>query len=223
MFSFLRSHPYRSAGAAVGVLAGLAWVAFGYFGVHTLFFDEVVSEAAPVFDVPAAAPNPPTESDSSTAAAPADPVDSTTDATSAPTPPSPPSPTATPTPPTPTAPAPTATPAVPEIVVEYDGDFVDESRYTTSGQAIVLGNGTGQRFLRFEEFATDNGPDLNVYLVNSSTGDVSDYIDLGDLRGNIGEQNYEIPTDVDLEVYDQVVIWCVRFGVAFGSASLAMV
>jgi hypothetical protein len=211
MFSFLRSHPYRSAGAAVGVLAGLAWVAFGYFGVHTLFFDDVVSEAAPVFDAPAAATVAPTPADPNPAAAPADPPDSATDATSAPTAPAP------------AAPAPTATPAVPEIVAEYDGDFVDESRYTTSGQAVVLGNGTGQRFLRFEEFATDNGPDLNVYLVNSSTGDVSDYIDLGDLRGNIGEQNYEIPTDVDLEVYDQVVIWCVRFGVAFGSASLAMV
>ena len=110
--------------------------------------------------------------------------------------------------------------AAPEIVTEYEGTFVDESRYSTSGRAVVLGNGTEQRFLRFEDFATDNGPDLNVYLVNSSTGDVSDYVDLGDLKGNIGDQNYEIPAGVDLDVYDQVVVWCVRFGVGFGSAAL---
>ena len=61
-----------------------------------------------------------------------------------------------------------------------------------------------------------------MYLVNSSTGDVSDFIDLGDLKGNIGEQNYEIPTAVDLGVYDEVVIWCVRFGVGFGDALLEM-
>jgi hypothetical protein len=47
-----------------------------------------------------------------------------------------------------------------------------------------------------------------------------DFIDLGDLKGNIGPQNYEIPADVDLERYSTVVIWCVRFGVAFGAADI---
>mgnify|MGYP001797506524 CR=1 FL=1 len=87
-----------------------------------------------------------------------------------------------------------------------------------SGDAIVLGNGTGQRFLRFENFESSNGPDLNVYLFNPN--DPSDFVDLGDLKGNIGEQNYEIPEDVDLSIYSEVSIWCVRFGVGFGSANL---
>ena len=86
----------------------------------------------------------------------------------------------------------------------------------------MLGNGTTQRFLRFESFATDNGPDLNVYLVNSSAGGVSDFIDLGNLKGNIGDQNYEIAPGVDLSTYDTVVIWCVRFSVAFGDATLGV-
>jgi hypothetical protein len=114
----------------------------------------------------------------------------------------------------------TAAPPTPEIVTEYQGVFEGDA-HPTAGNAVVLGNGTGQRFLRLEDFETDNGPDLNVYLVNSSTGDVSDYVDLGDLKGNIGDQNYEIPADVDLDVYDEVVIWCVRFGVGFGDALLA--
>ena len=48
-----------------------------------------------------------------------------------------------------------------------------------------------------------------------------DFIDLGDLQGNVGDQNYEIPNDVDLTWYSTVVIWCVRFDSAFGAAALA--
>jgi hypothetical protein len=92
----------------------------------------------------------------------------------------------------------------------------------TGEATVVLGDGSDQRFLRFEDFETSNGPDLNVYLVNSSTGDVTDVVDLGDLRGNIGSQNYEIPADVDLSVYDTVMIWCVRFSTGFGQATLEL-
>ncbi|MFT4988872.1 MAG: hypothetical protein ACI9BK_001646 [Acidimicrobiales bacterium] len=106
----------------------------------------------------------------------------------------------------------------------FTGNFVDRS-HPTSGRADVLNDGSVQRFLRFEEFATDNGPDLNVYLsaagADADAGAFDDdFIDLGDLKGNIGPQNYEIPADVDLERYSTVVIWCVRFGVAFGAADI---
>ena len=101
------------------------------------------------------------------------------------------------------------------------GSFIDGAHPTT-GSAVVLTDGDTQRVLRLEEdFATDNGPDLNVYLASSADGFGDEYIDLGDLKGNIGSQNYDIPADVDLSVYDTVVIWCVRFGVGFGSAELA--
>ena len=113
----------------------------------------------------------------------------------------------------------------PEIVTLVSGNFVDREHHA-EGVAEVLTDGTAQRFLRFEDFETLNGPDLNVYLTtsdalaDSGTFD-DDFIDLGDLKGNIGPQNYELPADVDLSVYDTVVIWCVRFGVAFGAADLA--
>lgn len=218
------------ASASVIVLAGLAWLAFGYFGVQTLFIDDEVSESAPVFDAEPAAVIAPTPT--TAAPAPSDPASAapvtTEPVTTEPvtTEPSDSAPAATanaepaPQPEPTTAPLTTAEAPTPEIATEYSGTFQSDA-HPTSGQAIVLGNGTGQRFLRFEDFETDNGPDLNVYLVNSSTGDVSDYVDLGDLKGNIGEQNYEIPADVDLDVYDEVVIWCVRFSVGFGDATLA--
>ncbi len=107
------------------------------------------------------------------------------------------------------------------------GSFISRS-HPSSGTAAVLTDGT-QTFLRFDDdFATDNGPDLNVYLSaagpNDSVGELgSDFIDLGDMKGNIGAQNYEVPAGTDLGRYRTVVIWCVRFSVAFGAAELAPV
>jgi hypothetical protein len=177
------------------VTAGLAWLAFGFFGVHLLFVDDRVDEAAPVF-----AESGPTSSD----------------AASLPT--AVPNTVVTPSP-VPAAPSATAPPAPPPIVTEFEGTFVARD-HPTSGTAVVLGNGTDQRFLRLEPFETDNGPDLNVYLVNGAAGGVEDFVDLGDLKGNVGGQNYEIPPDVDLTVHDTVVIWCVRFSSPFGEATL---
>lgn len=115
-------------------------------------------------------------------------------------------------------------PQQPQVRVEASGDFISRS-HPTRGSAEVLGDGTGQRFLRFEDFRTDNGPDLNVYLSSAPTDAPAaqfddDFVDLGDLKGNVGSQNYEIPRDLDLDLYSTVVIWCVRFSVIFGAADL---
>lgn len=98
--------------------------------------------------------------------------------------------------------------------------------HPTSGEALFVRLEDGSRVLRIEDLQTDNGPDLNVYLssapADASAGELgSDYVDLGDLKGNIGSQNYEIPAEVDIDRYSTVVIWCVRFSVAFGAAGTA--
>ncbi len=114
--------------------------------------------------------------------------------------------------------------AEPQIIVEAAGSFVSRS-HPTEGSARVLGDGSGQRFLRLEDFRTDNGPDLNVYLSTAPPDAPAgafddDFVDLGDLKGNVGSQNYEIPAGLDLDRYSTVTIWCVRFGVVFGAADL---
>lgn len=81
-----------------------------------------------------------------------------------------------------------------------------------------------QRVLRFEDFRVTNGPRLHVYLgknvPTSIFAGVEDYIDLGPLKGNVGNQNYELPADLDLSEYRSAVIYCVPFGVVFSSAEL---
>ena len=97
--------------------------------------------------------------------------------------------------------------------------------HATSGRARVIATADGRRYVRFEDFETSNGPALKVYLSAapaSGPGDSFDdrFVDLGDLKGNIGSQNYTIPADVRLDRYRSVVVWCKRFSVPFAAAPL---
>jgi len=80
--------------------------------------------------------------------------------------------------------------------------------------------------LRLTQFATSNGPDVRVYLVAASdvqgeaAAKQAGFVDLGALKGNIGDQNYDLPAGLDLSRYRAVSIWCRRFSVNFGAAPL---
>lgn len=104
------------------------------------------------------------------------------------------------------------------------GTFVSRD-HGTSGRVRILDVGGGARVLRIEDLDTSNGPDLYVYLsTNAAAGEEDrfddDYLDLGRLHGNLGDQNYDIPTGVDLSRFRSVVVWCDRFDSAFGAAEL---
>jgi hypothetical protein len=98
--------------------------------------------------------------------------------------------------------------------------------HETQGTATVHELVAGRRVLRLTEFATSNGPDVRVYLV--AAADASDnetvtqagFVELGKLKGTEGDQNYDIPADLDLAKYRAVTIWCRRFGVNFATAPL---
>jgi len=109
-------------------------------------------------------------------------------------------------------------------VVE-SGDFFGVM-HPTAGTATVYRLTNGDRVLRFTNFRTSNGPDVHVYLVaadnpkDSATVKESEYIDLGTIKGNMGDQNYQLDHELDLSKYRSVSIWCKRFAVNFGAAPL---
>jgi hypothetical protein len=118
----------------------------------------------------------------------------------------------------------TASPAPAEPVELARGAFISREHETT-GTARILRLPDGQQILRLEGFETSNGPALFVYLSqNPADGEDGlfddDYLDLGALKGNIGDQNYVIPAEIDPLGYTSVVIWCDRFSVSFGAADL---
>lgn len=113
-------------------------------------------------------------------------------------------------------------------VALFTGSFAGaDSRHQGSGNATVYELADGSTVLRFENLDVTNGPDLHVILSPvadpETREDVSTpgYVDLGSLKGNRGDQNYDIPTEVDLTSGDwTVVIYCQPFHVIFATAGL---
>jgi hypothetical protein len=98
--------------------------------------------------------------------------------------------------------------------------------HETRGAATVHELGEGRRVVRFTDFSTSNGPDVRVYLVAAADAPDDEsvtragFVELGKLKGTEGDQNYEIPADLDLGKYRAVTIWCRRFSVNFATAPL---
>lgn len=120
----------------------------------------------------------------------------------------------------------TAPPATsrPVVARELMGTF-KPGEHPVKGTARVIGSGR-DRVVRFENFETSNGPDVVVYLstanANAPWGEFAkEFVDLGPLKGNIGNQNYAIPAGTDLKRYHTVVVWCRRFTVPFAAAQLS--
>jgi hypothetical protein len=111
-----------------------------------------------------------------------------------------------------------------ETVELARGEFLSLD-HGTSGVARVIALADGQRFVRVEDLDTSNGPDLYLYVsANPSRGEEGrfddEFVNLGRLKGNQGDQNYELPAGTDLRRFATVVIWCDRFDSAFGAADL---
>ena len=105
------------------------------------------------------------------------------------------------------------------------GDFHDGS-HETAGKATIHQYSDGRRVLRLTGFHTSNGPDVQVLLLaaqdatDNETITKAGFVHVGALKGNVGDQNYDLPANVDLAKHRAVTIWCRRFGVNFGTAPL---
>ena len=95
---------------------------------------------------------------------------------------------------------------------------IGDGFHNVEGAAKVIPVESGAQILRLENFKATNGPDLYVYL--SKDKSASDFINVGRLKGNVGNQNYEIPIGSDLSKYNTVLIWCRAFSFLFGSAQI---
>lgn len=127
-----------------------------------------------------------------------------------------------------TAPAAPSAPAPAGPVQLATGSLISHEHATT-GTVRIIKQPDGMRVLTLEDLDTSNGPDVHVWLsaahVVEGTGGwfsagSADHYDLGLIKGNQGNQIYEIPADVDLSRYKSVDLWCVQFSVSFGAAEL---
>ena len=114
--------------------------------------------------------------------------------------------------------------AAPQPVALLRGTFISHE-HSTSGSATVVRQADGSRVLAIVGLRTSDGPVLNVWLTDQAVTadgwrvfDDGRYVDLGRLKGTIGNQLYRIPEGTDLAGIRSVVIWCDRFDVSFGAA-----
>ena len=110
----------------------------------------------------------------------------------------------------------------PKNVLLARGGF-EPVAHSAAGDATAIRTRAGARVLTLTNFEVDNGPDLRVYLVAGPAreeSEVDDFEDLGALKGNKGNQQYELPRGLDLDRYTTVVIWCRAFSVNFARAPL---
>ena len=100
--------------------------------------------------------------------------------------------------------------------------------HPTSGRATNYKSEEGKEYLRLSDFTTSNGPDVHVVLVRAEDKALEqdvvkgelEKVELGTLKGNQGDQNYDLPGTVDLNQYQAVAIYCERFHAIFGVAKL---
>ena len=100
--------------------------------------------------------------------------------------------------------------------------------HQASGRATIYKAPDGKQYLRLTDFSTSNGPDVHVVLARSDEANLTqeivkgqlDSVELGSLKGNQGDQNYDLPASVDLQKYNAAVIYCERFHAVFGLAQL---
>jgi hypothetical protein len=97
------------------------------------------------------------------------------------------------------------------------GTFQDGA-HSTKGEALLI-EMDDKMVVRLEDFKTDDGPGLYVYL-SEDTG-ANDYISLGELKAIEGNMNYDVPLNTNTTKYNKVLIWCKPASVLFGHAELS--
>ena len=103
------------------------------------------------------------------------------------------------------------------------GSFVSLDHETKGNAAIVKAD--GKNYVRFEDLAGSDGPDLKVVVTTTDVDPANmskdDYVNLGDLKATHGNQNYELPADLDPKDVKKVIIWCEQFSSPFGVAEFS--
>ncbi|WP_319533670.1 DM13 domain-containing protein [uncultured Cohaesibacter sp.] len=115
-------------------------------------------------------------------------------------------------------------------IVLSKGNFSDADKiHRGKGSVNIVKLPNGRVEVQLSAFEVTNGPDLELWLSShpdpKTSSDVleKNWVSLGMLKGNIGDQSYAVPPSVNLEQYNSIVVWCEQFGVLFSPAPLTEV
>lgn len=113
----------------------------------------------------------------------------------------------------------------PAATILLTGSFVPRAHAGSGTASIEQAQDGGRRLFFADDFATDNGPRLAVYLSKQPVDAMSGFVDgalrLGPLQGAKGSQAYPLPDGAELAAFRAVIVWCDDFSVLFTAAPLA--
>lgn len=110
-------------------------------------------------------------------------------------------------------------PLMADPFIKRSGSFIGLAKHSGFGTAKIISI-ADKKYVRFEDdFKVTNGPDLFVYF--GKDGQYIESAQLGELKGNVGGQNYEVPANINPEDYNEVWVWCRAFSVPFAKAELS--
>jgi len=101
--------------------------------------------------------------------------------------------------------------------VQATGTFAGKSDHVTTGTASIVKTEGGYSVVLGEDFSLDGAPDPKVGLGKDG---YKKETKLGKLQSKSGRQSYAIPAEIDPSNYNEVWIWCERFNVPLGVATL---
>jgi hypothetical protein len=193
--------------AARVLVLGVPFLAVSWWLISPFFIDDVVDDDFATSIADAAAGTAPPSSSLSSSSSPSSPPSSSPSQSS----------------PTSTTPPPSSPPAAPVLL--GSGRFVGLAGHEGTGDAGFFALANGTQVLRLENFDIENGPDLRLYVVPGAnrTDPPGDALYLGELRGNVGDQTYDLPADFAVGPGDwTVLVWCEAFSVEFVAATVTV-
>lgn len=100
------------------------------------------------------------------------------------------------------------------------GQFTGASNHVTTGGVQIVKTADGGALVILDsDFSFDGAPDPRVGF--GKNGTYVDASDLGALQNVSGLQIYVVPPSVNVEDFNEVYIWCLKFAVPLGVASLS--
>lgn len=99
------------------------------------------------------------------------------------------------------------------------GSFIGKSDHITTGGVSIVKNADGTATVTLDEnFSLDGAPDPRVAF--GKDGSYASEADLGELKNLNGKQVYTVPASVNIDDYNEIYIWCLKFSVPLGVAAL---
>jgi len=108
--------------------------------------------------------------------------------------------------------------AAPAEAADKSGAFTGASNHVTKGTAKIVKKADGYYVEVADDFWFDGAPDPKLSLGKGGTVDKATLVE--NLRSNTGAQSYKLPAGIDGAQYDTVILWCERFSVPLGVASV---